>query len=308
MLQKPKGLMDPEVVERSASELSRSQVSAFFAEVVGGPWVGAREGPYSGAGRAAFVAGELVGLLVGNGMLSNENPEDRILVLSGGVHPEWRRRGIGRRLLAAFLAECRPQAGRTAAYVTLHGLADTEGSAVPFLVKCGFKESSSLLRYERDLTAFPPDWPEVEGEIVATRYGGGDAAIDAAIVNLYTRAYRGRDAIALMSPEALQRLVTNPASTYFVAHDGKLLVGYASTYDGGAECVVGSLAVARSHWRTGASDCLARATIRHAASRSLSKIVGYVEGGNHASRAMVERHGLKQTSRTLRYSRVLDPR
>jgi ribosomal protein S18 acetylase RimI-like enzyme len=266
---------------------------------------GGGDRPYAGIGQAAFVADELVGLFLGHVWPSNDRPQERVVFLDGGVRPERRRSGIGTRLVAAVLAECRRADGAGTVFATLQER-DIAAGAIPFLEKHGFAEVPDMLRYERDLVADPPAHPASAEEIVAIPYGGDDPEVDSAIADLYRRAYTGRRAIPRLSGEAVQKRSADPAWSHFLVYDGDLLVGYASSHPSAeGEYSVDSLAVARSHWRSGTSDSLARAIIRHAAEKSFRTVVGYVEATNHASRAMVERHGLTRMGRLARYSRSL---
>jgi GNAT superfamily N-acetyltransferase len=295
--------MQPVVIERPASELRLAQVIAFLREIYGTPAGDTQpDGPFKGIGRATFVDDQLVGLIVGHPAPGNERPEEQMLFVSGGVHVSRRRQGIGGRLIEALLAECGSMPGKVTAFTHVSE-ADAVATA-PFLLRHGFEPTRDMLRYERDLQAAPPAQPAPEQPILVKPYGGGDPATDAAIAGLYQWGFRGRAAIPQRSSEAVQRRTKDPASAHFLAFDGSLLVGYASTYTAAGECVIDSLVVARSHWRTGTSDALVQATIHHAAGQACRCIVGYVEDRNHASRALAERHGLAATQRHLRYRRV----
>jgi GNAT superfamily N-acetyltransferase len=244
--------------------------------------------PFPGQGKAAMADGKLVGLLTGGLYPDNDHPGADVLYLYGAVDPAWRRRGIGRALLAGLMEEFHREGRPLTLSVTLSG--GEPDAAAAFLLQQGFSEARQSIRYERELTpdAVPQDGPSMPTAV----YRGGDAAIETAIIDLYRRAYRGRNAIPVLTAESIQRQFEAPGFAYVLVFDGDRLIGHTACYVNEAKCYVDSIVIARSHWGSGASDALVHALFRHALGEGCNRIAGIAEESNRASRALMERHGL----------------
>ena len=282
-----------------------SQMQAFYSQVLGSrdgaPPAAPSDEPYRGRGRAALAGGELVGLLTGNLLPDNSNPDARVLYLYGAVHPSWRRRGIGRRLLAGLLEEIRNDRPAVTSVVTL-GQAHAEAAAA-FLLQQGFSEAPRLVRYEREL--MPDCVPQDVSSLRTAVYRGGDTALEAAIIDLYHRGYRGRRGIPQLTGESIRRQLEMPGFAYMLIFDGDRLVGHGACYAHDSGYYVDSTVIVRSHWGSGASDALVRAYFRHALTQGCSRISGAADASNRASRALMERLGFRLTEQFRRFLRVL---
>jgi GNAT superfamily N-acetyltransferase len=292
----------PAIAFETAGALGAAQVLDFYADMAGVPrptaWRPA--GPCEEFGQAALIDGALVGLLAGSLKAANDRPEERLLHLYGGVQAGWRQRGIGRRLIEALAGACRDTSRRVTAIVNL--TQDQAAVAAPFLTKMGFAEVAGSARYARDLAhAAPP--PPASG---VQCYRGGDPALDAAIVDLYRSAYRGRPNVPELTVDDLREQFADPSLVYFLVFDGDRLVGHASAQRSKRDCFVDTIQVARSHWGTGAADSLALAITRHALETGAARITGAADATNRANRALMERHGLRVTEFTRRYCRIVD--
>jgi GNAT superfamily N-acetyltransferase len=296
----------PVVILKPASALTAAQVGAFRTGVLGMPALTVSSGVYRGFGQAALAGNELVGLVTGSLITDNDRSEERLLYLEGGVHPGWRRCGIGRSLTEALAAACRESGRRVTAFANLS--AADAASAGAFLTKMGFAETAGAAVYERDLRSQAP--PPPSAEAYSTRdYRGGDAVLDAVIVDLYRRAYRGRAGVPELTVESLRRQFTQPDLVYLLAFDGdRRLVGHASALVSKDRIFVDSIQVARSHWGAGVSDSLARAITRLAFATGARRIVGAADTTNRANRALMERHGLQMVEIRRRFWRVLEAR
>jgi GNAT superfamily N-acetyltransferase len=287
---------------KPARALGAAQVLDFYADMAGLPrptfWRPA--GPCEEFGQAALIDNSLVGLFAGSLKAANDRLGERLLYLYGGVQSGWRRRGIGRLLMEALASACRDTGRRVTAIVTLNQEQAT--GAAPFLVKKGFAEVAGSALYARDLAQAAPPPPAREVQC----YRGGDPALDAAIVDLYRRAYRGRPNVPELTIDDLRDQFADPGLVYFLVFDGDRLVGHANAQRSKGDCFVDTIQVARSHWGTGAADALALAITRHAHETGAGRIIGAADTTNHANRALMERHGLRVTELTRRYCRIFD--
>jgi GNAT superfamily N-acetyltransferase len=290
----------PAIAFKPAGALGAAQVFDFYADMAGLPRPKSSRpaGPCEEFGQAALIDEALVGLLAGSLKAANDRPEDRLLYLYGGVQAGCRWRGIGRGLIEALADACRDTGRRVTAIVDLNR--DQAVVTAPFLLKMGFVEVVGAARYARDLADAtpPPPAPEVQC------YRGGDPARDAAIVDLYRRAYRGRPNVPELTVDGLRDQFADPGLAYFLVFDGDRLVGHANAQRSQGDCLVDTIQVARSHWGTGAADRLSLAITRHAVETGAARIVGAADTTNRANRALMERHGLRVTELTRRYCRI----
>lgn len=299
-------IMDRAITFKPASALSAAQVFDFYADIAGSPRP-TRSLPaerYDGFGQAALIGDALVGLLAGGLKAANDRPEERLLYLYGGVQSTWRRRGIGRMLTEALAGACRDTGRRVTAIVNVSQA--EAASASPFLTKTGFVEIAGSAFYERDLRGVAPPPAGAAVGYPARRYWGGDAALDAAIVDLYRRAYRGRPNVPELTVDGLRDQFMDPRLVYFLVFDGDRLVGHASALASGNDYLVDTIQVARSYWATGVSDSLALALTRHALETGARRIAGAADATNRANRALMERHGLRVTEIGRRYYRAFE--
>jgi GNAT superfamily N-acetyltransferase len=295
------------VSERPAEGLRVSELADFYARALGSPKAPSPppdDALFCGLGRVALADGELVGLLTGSVHSENGDPDARVLYLYGAVHPAWRRRGIGRDLLAGLLEEFRGDHRPLTLMATLQG--GEPDAAAAFLLQQGFSEARRNVRYERELT--PDAVPQDEASLQTAVYRGGDAAIEAAIIDLYRRAYRSRQVIPELTAESIRRQLDAPGFAYVLVFEGDRPVGHSACYVHDAECYVDSIVIVRSHWGSGASDVLVHALFRHALAQGCRRIVGVAEESNRASRALMERHGLGPKEHVRRFRRSLHAR
>jgi GNAT superfamily N-acetyltransferase len=280
-----------------------AQVVAFGSAVLGRAQPSSvPPGTYEGFGQAALAGSNLVGLLTGGFAAVNECPGEQLLYLYGGVHPVWRRRGIGRQLLGAAADECRKTGRRVTAIVNLNESQVAAGGS--FLVKMDFAEVAGAALYERDLRGATPPSSGEEKAYSTHLYRGGDANLNAAIADLHRRAYHGRPNAPVL--EDLEVQFANRDLVYLLVFDGGRLVGHASALVSKDQYFVESIQVARSHWGTGVSDSLAHAITRHAFEVGARCIGGAADATNRANRALMERHGLRLTELRRRYCRVFE--
>jgi len=286
----------PEITEKPAGELTAAQADAFHVEVLGeqrAPATG--EGPFRAFGRAALAGEELVGLMAGDLAPRNDDAGEWLLNLRGGVHPRLRRRGIGRRLVESVVADCRALERPVEILATLTEAEVDAGR--PFLSALGFDEAVGLVRYQADPLIVPLLPPDARHPTRA--YRGGEPATDAAITDVYARAYRGRRNVPQL------RLGSSPDLLYLLVFDGDRLVGHTTAQKVNDVCFIDSIVVARSHWASGAADALCGAIHRHALEQAARIVVAYVETTNRPSRALVERNGLTQAAVFSRFSRTV---
>ena len=167
----------------------------------------------------------------------------------------------------------------------------------PFLSALGFDEVVGLVRYQAD-PLIVPLLPE-DAKHATRAYRDGEPATDAAIADVYGRAYRGRRNVPQL------RLGSSSDLVYLLVFDGDLLVGHTIAQKVNDVCFIDSIAVARSHWASGAADALCGAIHRHALQQAARIVVAYIETSNRASRALVERNGLTKVAVFSRFSRTV---
>jgi GNAT superfamily N-acetyltransferase len=290
---------------RPAEGLRVAELTAFYARVLGLPDAAPPgDERYRGWGKAALANGELVGLVTGNLQPDNEDPDARVLYLHGAVHPAWRRRGTGRDLLAGLIEEVRGDHLSVTLMAMLQG--GEPDTVAAFLLQQGFGEASRSVLYQRELT--PDAMPQDSPSLPTVLYRGGDAGIEAAIVDLHRRAYRGRKGLPALTSEEVRRQSKTPGFAHVLMFDVERLVGQATGFVHDAQYVVDSLAVARSHWGTGASDALLSAMARHGMDAGCQRIVGLTEESNRASRALMERLGFEPKEYIRRFLRRIPAR
>ena len=284
------------ITEKRASELTAAEVDAFHVDVLGEQRVRtAGAGLFNGFGRAALAGEELVGLMAGDFVSRNDDTGEWLLNLRGGVHPRLRRRGIGRRLMERLVVDCHELEGGVDMLATLTEAELDAGG--PFVSALGFEETVGMVRYQAN-PRIVPLLPR-NGAFATRAYRGGEPATDAAIADLYGRAYRGRRSVPQL------RLGFSSDLAYLLVFDGDLLVGHATAQKVNDVCFIDSIVVARSHWASGAADALSGAIHRHALQQAARLVVAYVEASNRASRALIERHGMTEIATFSRFRRTV---
>jgi GNAT superfamily N-acetyltransferase len=292
--------MPRDIVIDRATCLLKSEVARFYSDVCGRAYqVPSPDGPFSRLGKAALSDGEVVGLMTGSELRpDNDGSKRGIVNLYGAVRPAWRRCGIGGRLLDGFVEECRSTGAETKIVTSF--VDDADLSISRLLQRHGFVQQPNILRYARALS----EAPELEkgGSFAVEVYRGGEPVTEAAIVDLYRRAYRHRPGVPRLTVEGVQEQLMEPRCAYVLVSDAGRLVGHATAYWTAADYFVESVLIARSHWGSGASDFLGKAILRHAIEEGCGRIVGLVETTNAAAQAFNQRHGLSVVEEIRRFT------
>lgn len=256
---------------------------------VGGPASLAYLRENAGAGGAAWGFAALSGqALLGSVSLKGHlspTADESLGYLRLAVGPEHRRAGLGSLLLQHALeaALSRLPCLRVLAYPEAEALE----AARAFLKRHGFVETAGVRNYRAALAA-PPPLPPVAG-LEVRPYRGGEPGLDAALLELYRRAFRGQDAVPAPSLGDFRRQLALPLCRCLLLLQSEQPVGLALFSFEGALCSVDFLFVARSHWGSGGADLLVGAIQRAAIDGGCREIASAAVATNRASCALIER-------------------
>jgi GNAT superfamily N-acetyltransferase len=238
-------------------------------------------------GLIALDGDALVGVVLGSEVPAIE-PGESYVFPTVIVRASHRRRGIGRQLIEALAA-----LPRTAPHVWAVSTPAEDDAITPlFLRAVGFERHDEAVVYERE-TDLP--WAPRLGRFTVTTYDGADDARNGLIADLHRRAYRGRFGVPDLGPDGVKSWCG--AMTCLVLHDGDRVAGCAFVNFSDTMTGVASILVARPYWASGAADALMDTMATVARERGRATIKGGVHRTNHASHAMVARHGWREVSR-----------
>lgn len=230
-------------------------------------------------------------VLVGYAQLDPETASAELV-----VHPERRRLGAGRALVAALVEAT----GRPPLRIWAHGdLASAAGLAA----SAGFIRARSLWQMARPLTEVPPEPRIPSGVVVDTFVPGLD---DEEWVRLNARAFTDHPEQGRLTVADLQQRMAQPwfdPTGFFVARRAAGMVGFHWTkvHDGmmGEVYVLG---VDPAEQRTGLGRALTLVGLHHLWDAGLDTVMLYVESDNHAAVGLYTSLGFTRTAVDVMYS------
>lgn len=269
----------------AAADLPDGLAEAF----VGGPaslaYLRGSAGPGGAAWGFAALSGEA--LLGSVSLKGHPAPvaHESVGYLRLAVGPEHRRAGLGSLLLQRALEAA--LSGLPCLRVLAYPEAEELDAARPFLERHGFTETAGVRNYRAALAA-PSPLPTVAG-LAVRPYRGGEPGLDAALLSLYRRAFRGHAEVPAPSLADFQRQLAWPHCRCLLLQQAEEPVGLAIFSLEGALCSVDFLFVARSHWGSGGADLLVGAIQRAAIDGGCREIASAAAATNRASCALIER-------------------
>ena len=231
------------------------------------------------------------GVLVGYAQLDPETASAELV-----VHPDRRRLGAGRALVAALVQAT----GRPPLRIWAHGdLAVAAG----FAASAGFSRVRSLWQMARPLTEMPPEPRIPSGVVVDTFVPGLD---DEEWVTINGRAFADHPEQGRLTLADLQQRMAQPwfdPAGFFVARRAVGMVGFHWTkvHDGmiGEVYVLG---VDPAERRTGLGRALTLVGLHHLRDAGLDTVMLYVESDNHAAVGLYTSLGFTRTAVDVMYS------
>jgi mycothiol synthase len=231
------------------------------------------------------------GILVGYAQLDPETASAELV-----VHPDRRRLGAGRALVAALVqATSRPPL-RIWAHGDLAAAASLAASA-------GLSRARSLWQMARPLTEMPPEPRIPSGVVVDTFVPGLD---DEEWVRLNGRAFADHPEQGRLTLADLQQRMAQPwfdPAGFFVARRAVGMVGFHWTKvhdDMIGEVYV--LGVDPAEQRTGLGRALTLVGLHHLRDAGLDTVMLYVESDNHAAVGLYTSLGFTRTAVDVMYS------
>jgi mycothiol synthase len=231
------------------------------------------------------------GVLVGYAQLDPETASAELV-----VHPDRRRLGAGRALVAALVQAT----GRPPLRIWAHGdLAAAAGLAA----SAGFSRARSLWQMARPLTEMPPEPRIPSGVVVDTFVPGLD---DEEWVRLNGRAFADHPEQGRLTLADLQQRMAQPwfdPAGFFVARRAAGMVGFHWTKvhdDMIGEVYV--LGVDPAEQRTGLGRALTLVGLHHLRDAGLETVMLYVESDNHAAVGLYTSLGFTRTAVDVMYS------
>ena len=233
-------------------------------------------------GRRYFLA-ELEGRPVGTGFAGrSETPERAFGVV--GVVPEYRRRGIGSRLLEASLAHARALGSST----LVGSLPET---GIRWTTRRGFEEFDHEVAYVRDLDGDEP-WPTPPPGIRVEQLT--EELTDRAFPVYQQGIDDMPDASSFRADSERWRKSLSQAAAVFVALERDEVVGWAQLDRLADDVLEHQLTtVARTHRRRGIGAALKQAEIAWAAERGYRRLVTDTNGANVAMQRLNESLGYR---------------
>ncbi|MDY6917186.1 MAG: GNAT family N-acetyltransferase [Chloroflexota bacterium] len=226
------------------------------------------------------------------------------LVLTGGVHPACRRRGLGSRLLEAGL-KCGSDLGAKRAHVPV---AESETGSQGFLENRGF----TLVRrqYQMGLTECGNLPPQMPAGYVVDHFARGDEESLCAIQNLAFAEHWGFCPNTVEEVRYMVNVVCPPAEgVLFISSDRKKKAGYCWTAAHPTDSrkgLVHMMGVAPDCRGMGLGRAVLLAGIEYLRSRGIDEIGLTVDCENRAALALYQSAGFTRTATTLWYERGLD--
>ncbi|MDG4822657.1 GNAT family N-acetyltransferase [Asanoa sp. WMMD1127] len=243
--------------------------------------------------RAAWTRDSLVLLVEEDGKLVGSGAADRSSISGAAtvtprVLPEFRRQGVGTRLLAHLWAHA---ATLGVAHVIAH--TDDEGSRA-FAERHGFTEVDRQVEQVRAIGAEPSPPPRTDVEVVtiAQRPDLWDVIYE----GLAVQAFQDMALIAPMQATIAEwrtSWIGDPAAMFVALADGEPvgMAGLIADYDN-PHRAENALTVVRRDWRgRGVAAHLKRLTLAHAAATGLTEVYTWTQRGNADMRRLNEHLG-----------------
>lgn len=255
------------------------------------------------------LVAEAGGVIVGYAIRSAVPGTDQH-VIDGVVHPEWRRRGIGRRLVARVAEEVRLCGGRT---LDLRAR-DDDPATVAFCEAVGFRLARRWLRMWLEPLRMP-SFPFPEG--YSWRYFRPHHD-EPAYAQIVTETFDGHWGLGPTTVERVRQLVDRPG---FVPEDillalcrrevvGLCTVRLAEREVGGRRFVaahIGPLSVRAAHRGRGLGHALVAHSLRRCQRRHIPAAELDVDEGNSAAIHLYEVCGFRTLFHTLWYRQEVAP-
>jgi mycothiol synthase len=237
-----------------------------------------------------FIA-ERDGVLVGYAQLDPETASAELV-----VHPDRRRLGAGRALVAALVQAT----GRPPLRIWAHG---DLAAAASLAASAGLSRARSLWQMARPLTEMPPEPRIPSGVVVDTFVPGLD---DEEWVRLNGRAFADHPEQGRLTLADLQQRMAQPwfdPAGFFVARRAAGMVGFHWTKvhdDMIGEVYV--LGVDPAEQRTGLGRALTLVGLHHLRDAGPETVMLYVESDNHAAVGLYTSLGFTRTTVDVMYS------
>lgn len=257
-----------------------------------------------GSGGDGHAGGQLVGYLI-----LEAGPAERAdeFVAELVVHPEHRRKGIGRALLTAALESAAESGGRATLKIWAHG---NRPEAVALAGSLGFVPDRVLLQMRRPTSQPLPDTTLPAGVLIRTFRPGAD---DKAWVALNSAAFAGHPEQAYFTIDDLHERQEESwfdPRGFFLAErveDGRL-VGFHWTKVHVRPERVGEVYVVGLHpdaRGTGLGLALAVTGLKHLTALGLPAVILYTDETNTAAVRMYERLGFATQHTDIEYARAV---
>lgn len=247
------------------------------------------------------------GVLVGYGWVPAPPAGGHRVDLWGGVHPDWRGRGIGRRLLRWQLdraaAQYRAVAGTVPAWEVHAGALVDDVTATALLARSGLEPTRYWFTMDRT-TADPPVIEAPAGLAVAGYDPARELDVHAAHVEAFADhwGWQARP-FAEWAPITVHSKGFRPDLS-FLAYDGGQIAGYLLSYAGGEPGTfeIGHVGVRRAWRKRGlARSLLSRALVAGRDAGFATATLGVDAGSPTGAVGVYESVGFETSSRAVTY-------
>lgn len=232
--------------------------------------------------RRALLAA-LDGSVAGCGVVGRSSFGGRVF-MAPRVLPDWRRRGVGRALVAALAAHARAR-GYTGVNAFVYA---DEPHSIAFARRYGLEDVDFQLEQVRAVAKEPESFVPAGIRLVAL-----GAERDAVLREAWPVAEEGYADMATpqpieISPEEWLRDEASLAAGSFAAYEGDELVGYAglTTRPDAATAEHGLTVVRRDRRGRGIARALKQAELHWAAQSGIRELVTWTQRGNEAMQAL----------------------